>query len=90
MTRRHVLVKGRVQGIGYRWFVQSTAEELELGGWVRNLPDGDVELEAEGDPAKLKLFLEKLRTGHRWARVEELKVDDRPEKGDSRFEILGG
>jgi len=49
IARVHAIVKGNVQGIGYRWFVQKTAQRLDLSGWVKNLDDGNVELEAEGD-----------------------------------------
>lgn len=48
MTRRHVVVRGRVQGVGFRWFVREHARALGLPGWVRNRVDGTVELEVEG------------------------------------------
>ena len=51
--RRRVIVRGRVQGVGFRWFVREHARSLRLAGWVRNLPDGMVELEVEGDAAKV-------------------------------------
>ena len=57
MPRRHFLVKGHVQGIGYRWFVQRTASRLGMTGWVRNLPNGDVETQAQGDEDSLERFL---------------------------------
>jgi acylphosphatase len=46
--RRRVIVRGRVQGVGFRWFVREHARSLRLAGWVKNLPDGMVELEVEG------------------------------------------
>jgi acylphosphatase len=46
--RRRVIVRGRVQGVGFRWFVREHARTLRLAGWVKNLPDGMVELEVEG------------------------------------------
>ena len=49
--RRRVIVRGRVQGVGFRWFVREHARMLRLAGWVKNLPDGMVELEVEGSPA---------------------------------------
>jgi acylphosphatase len=51
--RRRVIVRGRVQGVGFRWFVREHARTLRLAGWVRNLPDGMVELEVEGDAKKV-------------------------------------
>lgn len=55
------IVQGRVQGIGFRWSLQESARALNLNGWVRNLPNGDVEIEAEGPEEKLKKFLDILR-----------------------------
>ena len=55
--RRRVIVRGRVQGVGFRWFVREHARTLRLKGWVKNLPDGMVELEAEGPPDKLAELL---------------------------------
>jgi acylphosphatase len=46
--RRRIVVRGRVQGVGFRWFVREHARTLKLAGWVKNLPDGMVELEVEG------------------------------------------
>jgi acylphosphatase len=52
--RRRVIVRGRVQGVGFRWFVREHARTLRLSGWVRNLPDGMVELEVEGPPDRVR------------------------------------
>ncbi len=71
---RHYFVEGRVQGVGFRWFVRQVAEELEVAGWVRNVPDGRVEAEAAGTPEQLAAFEERLRQGPPGARVTELKV----------------
>jgi len=56
---QHFLIKGRVQGVGFRWFVQREAAELGLRGWVRNTDDGHVEVLARGEPDQL----EDLQTG---------------------------
>ncbi len=63
-------LRGRVQGVGFRAFVSRRADELALGGWVRNLPDGSVEVEATGEEAALRSFVEAVRSGPRPARVE--------------------
>ena len=68
----HFLVKGRVQGVGFRWFVQREATELELRGWVRNTEDGDVEVVATGDEGDLNELRTSLREGPRGSRVDRV------------------
>jgi acylphosphatase len=70
----HVLVRGQVQGVGFRWFVREAARELNLAGWVRNRRDGSVEVAAEGEPAVLANFRQSLAEGPPRARVTS--VDD--------------
>jgi acylphosphatase len=67
--RVQVIVKGGVQGVGFRYFVQEHAASLQLTGWVRNRWDGSVELVAEGDRAQLDQLLELLRKGPRASTV---------------------
>ena len=69
MHRVHLVIQGRVQGVGFRYFVLRQADTLRLAGWVRNLADGDVELEAEGDRASLEALVEAARRGPSSARV---------------------
>jgi acylphosphatase len=66
----HFLVKGRVQGVGFRWFVQREAAELGLNGWVRNTDDGHVEVVAAGDDVELAELRTALRKGSRGSRVD--------------------
>jgi len=61
--RRRLIVRGRVQGVGFRWFVREHARTLRLSGWVKNLPDGMVELEVEGPPDKVAELLEHVAEG---------------------------
>jgi acylphosphatase len=68
----HFLIQGRVQGVGFRWFVQREAAELELRGWVRNTEDGDVEVMAAGDAGNLDELRVSLRRGPRGARVDRI------------------
>ena len=82
MLRLQVVVRGRVQGVGFRYFVSHTARELGLSGTVRNRPDGTVEVEAEGDRERLAGLLEALRRGPPAARVERL--DEQWSEGPSR------
>ena len=68
------IVHGRVQGVGFRWFVRERAAQLALGGWVRNRWDGAVEVSAEGDAANLDRLLEALGSGPSGAQVERLEI----------------
>jgi len=72
--RAHVFVEGRVQGVNFRGFARRAALELGLKGWVRNLYDGRVELLAEGDRAGLDQFVERLKAGPPFARVDQVRV----------------
>jgi acylphosphatase len=69
---QHFLVKGRVQGVGFRWFVHREAAEIGLRGWVRNTDDGDVEVLAAGEPDQLKDLIKALGQGSRGSRVDEV------------------
>ncbi|MGB8030000.1 MAG: acylphosphatase [Terracidiphilus sp.] len=68
----HFLIQGRVQGVGFRWFVQREAGELELRGWVRNTEDGEVEVVAAGEAGNLDELRVSLRRGPRGARVDRI------------------
>ena len=68
----HFLIQGRVQGVGFRWFVHREASELALRGWVRNTEDGDVEVVAAGEPEDLAELRASLRRGPRGSRVDRL------------------
>ena len=81
------MVSGRVQGVGFRYSTQEVAVRLGLRGWVRNLSDGRVELEAEGDAAALDRLLEFLRAGPRMARVDGVEVSWLPGDTDERGEL---
>lgn len=79
MTARwHLLIKGRVQGVGFRWFARETAERFRLSGWVRNLPSGEVEAEAEGPRETLKSFVAELATGLPYACVSDIQKVEIP------------
>jgi len=75
ITRRY-LVRGRVQGVGFRWFVQREAQTLGIGGWVRNDPQGAVEVLATGSEEQLAALAARLRTGPRGARVDAVEQSD--------------
>jgi len=74
LSRVHVIVSGRVQGVAFRYFTERWATELGLTGWVRNLFDGRVEVLAEGDKDGLDALLTRLGEGPRAAVVENVDV----------------
>ncbi len=82
VTRRFT-VRGEVQGVGFRWAAQKEAERLGLVGSVRNLRDGAVEAEAQGDGDAVDRFAAWLAHGPRWARVTEVTSEDLPALDDS-------
>jgi acylphosphatase len=88
VVARRFLVAGRVQGVGFRWSVVAEGERLGLAGWARNLPDGRVEVHAQGDPAALAALADWLGVGPPRAEVTALvEVPAEPEKGLAGFGI---
>jgi acylphosphatase len=87
VAARQYRVLGRVQGVGYRYFALREAEARGLCGHVRNLPDGSVEVNAEGAPEALAGFEEQLRQGPSFSRVEGLEVTPAAARGISGFHI---
>ncbi len=88
MHRVHLEIQGRVQGVGFRYFVLRRAQEQELRGWVRNRADGSVEAEAEGAREALERFVLAVRAGPPAARVVGVSAEwsDAP-AGHARFVI---
>jgi acylphosphatase len=72
MVCRHYRIRGRVQGVGYRYFARRAAQRLGVRGFVRNLPDGDVEVHAEADSDTLQEFRAELERGPDSSRVSEI------------------
>jgi acylphosphatase len=87
---RRFLVRGRVQGVGFRWFVEREAHILGIAGWVRNNHDGSVEVLAQGTRDQLSGLHGRLREGPRAARVDAVEVSEaRPIEGLKSFRIEG-
>ncbi len=75
MIGRRFLLSGRVQGVGFRWFVMEAASAEGITGWVRNVPDGSVEIIAEGDADAMERFERAVRHGPGRARVEDVVTE---------------
>jgi acylphosphatase len=89
LCRRYV-VRGRVQGVGFRWFVEREAGTLGLAGWVRNNFDGSVEVLAMGTREQLSQLRARLRQGPRAARVDDVEESEAPPvQGLKSFRIEG-
>jgi len=87
---RRFVVRGRVQGVGFRWFVEREAHILQIAGWVRNNPDGTVEVLAMGTRDQLSGLRSRLREGPRAARVDDVEESEaEPVKGLNIFRIEG-
>jgi len=84
MKRVRAVVRGRVQGVGFRWSAREVALGLGLRGLARNLPSGEVEAVAEGEPEAVARFLDWLRTGPPAARVDRGEAVDEPPTGEFR------
>ena len=87
---RHVFVRGRVQGVAFRWATHDRACDLGVGGWVRNLPDGAVEAWLEGEVPAVEALVTWLRRGPPAARVAGIELVPRAPEGLFDFEIRRG
>lgn len=84
---QHLIVSGRVQGVGFRYFAQATAMEYGITGWVKNLNDGTVELQIEGDEERLESYKRALYDGNRFVGVERIDVKDATVESFRKFDI---
>lgn len=76
MIQLHIIVSGKVQGVGYRYFSQMKAVQYEVTGWVRNLSDSSVEIVAVGNKDQLNAFIEDLRRGNPFSVIEDIQVTE--------------
>jgi len=87
---RRFIVHGRVHGVGFRWFVEREAHILQIAGWVRNNPDGTVEVLATGTPEQLAGLRSRLQEGPRAARVDRVEdFEAEPVAGLNSFQVRG-
>ena len=87
MKRYYIIVEGRVQGVGFRYFVQSIAAGYGLTGWVRNLENGMVDMEVQGEDALIHKFMTAVRKGNHFIRVEDYSMKPIALGVDSKFKI---
>jgi acylphosphatase len=80
-------IRGRVQGVGFRYSALQEARRFSITGWVRNAADGDVEVWAEGPPEKLAAFLRWLRKGPPYAHVEAVDSEEKQARGYREFGV---
>lgn len=84
---RKYTVRGRVQGVGYRYFASQAAQAIGVRGYVRNLDNGDVEAYAIGTQDQLAEFAGRLRQGPRWAEVRSVEEIEAPVESYSEFRV---
>lgn len=85
---QHLTVIGRVQGVGFRYFVYQHATSLHLGGWVRNKRNGDVEAHVEGKPEDVLKLERLIRKGPSFSFVSECRLREVPVEGFETFAIV--
>jgi len=82
-----IKVYGKVQGVGFRFYTQKTARELGINGFVKNLRDGSVYIEAEAPEDIMETFIHWVNTGPEWARVDKLSMQEIPLQYFEDFQI---
>ncbi len=90
MRTIHIVVTGRVQGVGFRHFTVRRARNLGLCGWVRNLPDGRVEAAVQGPDESVETLIDLLRTGPAASEVTDLKIEEIEETMEIEHEAFSG
>lgn len=89
MYRIKALIEGRVQGVGFRYFTQYQATFLNLSGFVKNLSDGKVYLEAQGEKIRIYELLDKLREGNGFAKITSISIDEiKPINSEKKFKVV--
>ncbi|HPP66303.1 MAG TPA: acylphosphatase [bacterium] len=89
MERWHYMIRGNVQGVGFRWYATDIARKCRVYGWVKNLPDGAVEIVAEAESNVLESFTEKIKTGYLGSNISSMDIKKEPATGEfSQFQIL--
>ena len=87
LIRKHVIFKGRVQGVGFRYYCMGIARRMKLTGWVSNLFNGDVEMEVQGNIKDIEMYLYKIKQGDGFIRVDEIEVTTIETIEEKRFVV---
>jgi acylphosphatase len=87
MARKHIIVSGRVQGVGFRYHSYLLADACHLTGWVQNLDSGDVELEIQGRIEDIDKFLSQLGKRSWFIQIDRMKLEDMEDIRESDFTI---
>lgn len=89
MERWHCYISGHVQGVGFRWYTKSIAEEFGVVGWVSNMPDGRVEIVAEGTTDILTSFTEKMKKSYLGLNIRYIDIEKEQATGEFKdFKII--
>jgi len=87
-VRKAGRAEGRVQGVGFRFFVQSNAKSLGITGWVKNMSNGSVTMELQGEPEIIERLIAKIKRGNDWIKVTNFELSDLPVVGgENKFAI---
>ncbi|MFC2086872.1 acylphosphatase [Bacteroidota bacterium] len=87
MVHKNILISGKVQGVGYRFFIQRIAQQLLVNGFIKNFPDGRVYIEAESEEEIMNEFIRNCKNGPKYAFVENMEINDDQIKNMHGFEI---
>ncbi|WP_026825491.1 acylphosphatase [Exiguobacterium marinum] len=87
VVAKHLIVSGRVQGVGFRYFSQETAQQYGIKGWVRNQSDGTVELHVEGPEQDIEAFKKAVKDGNRFVGVEKIEEKETENQAFRSFDI---
>jgi acylphosphatase len=86
-TGYRIRVTGKVQNVGFRYYTAKTAQEFNIGGFVKNEPDGTVYIEAEGEADAMEIFINWCRRGPQWARVDKMDIQPQPLMNHKGFRV---
>lgn len=88
MIRVRLRFTGRVQGVGFRYFAQMNAAQFYVTGWVKNMYDGSVTAEAQGTKKQIEDFIESMKHGHRFMRIDHVTAEECPLcEGEKDFKV---
>jgi acylphosphatase len=84
---KRIIVSGKVQNVGFRFYTAKTAQEFNIEGFVKNEPDGTVYIEAEGEEEAMEGFISWCQRGPQWARVDQFSIQEQPVMGYKGFKV---